>query len=123
MRTLPLVLAAVLLSADVSASERDKGFRLGVIAAAAVAGADIATTAQAAERGGYTEANPVLRPLFREPVLLGLVNGALTGVVVFGADRLRETRPTLAKGFLWAWTGLRALVVFHNVQQLRKGKR
>lgn len=115
-----LVLACVLfVPAPVTA---DPAFRAAILASAAVGGADIATTAQAAERGGFYEINPLFRPLYGRPLLLGLANGALTAAILLAIAKLHQKHPRIAHALAWGSTAARGYVVLRNVRTLKAGR-
>lgn len=124
---MPVALLALVLLAGPQEHRDGPLFKVGVVTLGAIAGADIATTAQAAERGGYREANPVYRHLFKEPALLGLVNGAQsTGVLLVVAKWHKSdnrTKRIAARVILGATIAFRGYVVLHNVRELRRSER
>lgn len=90
----------------------------GYVGLAALTTADMSLTGYALGKG-FTEANPLYKPLADSPLALGLVNGAVSGTIGLLAYKLHKSRPTLAKAFLWTMTGLKAVVVVHNYRVIR----
>ena len=65
-----------------------------VIASSMVAHmADLSTTSWAMGKGGYREANPVLKPFAGDPVALALAKGSLAVGVNYYLLRLHERKP------------------------------
>ncbi len=112
--------ALVFLVAFPAIAQSDPWMRGGYVALAAASLADIELTGRAIERG-LEEKNPLYKPFVQQPGLLGLVNGAVSGVVGVGAYKLhKKGKRTEARILIWGWTALRAAVVIHNVRVLRR---
>lgn len=115
------LLALVATLAQVPAEPpKDHAFRVGIVTLAAVSGADIATTAQAAERGGFREGNLVFKGVFAQPAVLGFVNGAMSAAVGLLAYDLHKPHPKIARWIVWWWAIFRGAIVIHNVRTLRR---
>jgi hypothetical protein len=55
--------------------------------------ADISTTAWALGKGGYAEANPVLKPFADDPVTLAIAKGGIATLAAYLMLRLHEGHP------------------------------
>ncbi|HXG69519.1 MAG TPA: hypothetical protein VNJ04_02790 [Gemmatimonadaceae bacterium] len=101
--------------------------KAGILTMGAIAGADVATTAQAAERGGFYEVNPVFRPLFKQPALLGFANGALSAGIIYTVVKWHRSETTwkrrTAQVLIPVWIVFRGSVVASNIRVLRRPKR
>ncbi len=114
-----LTFAAVflMLAAPVRA---DTFMKVGYVSLAAVSMADLELTGRGLERG-LKESNPLLKPFAGSPGAAGLVSGALSAGIGIGAYRLdKDGKKKQARILLFAWTALRAVVVVHNIRELRK---
>lgn len=101
--------------------------KTGFVLTVAMLGGDVATTAQAKERGTYYEANIVFRKLFDEPAILGLANGAATGAILYAVlqwHRAEEAwKRHAARVILPMWIVFRGYVVYRNWDLLRETPR
>jgi hypothetical protein len=125
MRTLiTTLLTLTLFAVPVAAQQQQKtdwGMGAAYVALASVTVADIETTARAIERG-YQEQNPLLKPLVSRPGLVGVVNGALTASIALASHHLfyKKGHTRIAKAVIWTWTGIRTIVVVHNIRALNR---
>lgn len=106
-----LALVFVLFAAPVSAQDRQAPPQApmtaehhAVLTHAAIAAhvvaqfADVSTTSFAMGRGGFREANPVMRPFAGNPIRLALVKGAYATGTSYLLLKLHRTRPKTAFG-------------------------
>jgi hypothetical protein len=98
--------------------------KAGIVTLSAIAGADIATTAQAKERGTFREVNFVFEKMFDQPAMLGLANGALTGGVIYTVVQWHRSENEIKRKASYvlipAWALFRGAVVVNNIRLLRE---
>jgi hypothetical protein len=57
--------------------------------------ADLSTTMYMSGKGGFKEANPILRPYFDKPIRMALIKGGLTTLSSYLLIRLHKKHPKL----------------------------
>lgn len=115
----PLVEAPV----AVSAPERVEHVAHAAIGSFLVASfADLSTTMYMSGKGGFEEANPVLRPFYDKPVTMALVKGGLATLVAYALMRLHKKHPKLVSIVGFALAAGTGYVAWRN-SQLERGAR
>ena len=103
-------------------------FKASIFTMGGIAGGDVASTAAAAERGSYSggkfkEANALMAPLFDNPTLLGLANGAASAGVIYTVVQWHRSESKFkrvsAKVMIPAWITFRGIVVYKNYKTLK----
>ena len=74
---------------------------------------DVHSTARGLERGAV-EGNPLLKGAARNPAMLLGVKAAVTGLVIFGTEKLRKNHRTLSVVLMAALNGVTVYVVHQN---------
>ena len=87
-----------------------------------LSGMDAAQTTWAMGHGGFSELNPVMRPLTKYPGALGGVKIALPVFINYGTSKGYRTNPKTALWLRVALVGVQTSVVVWNANQLRRAR-
>lgn len=87
--------------------------------AGVAATADLSATSWALGRGGFIEANPILRPFADDPVKIAVVKSAVDGASIWVLLKYHKQRPKLVTALALAKAGVSAYVAHRNARQLR----
>lgn len=98
-------------------SQSDDAFKFGLAAYNTAVITDTITTIQLLNRGGFREANPLLRPFQDDPLKLAGVKLGLAVASTYGLMKLREHRPKLAFWVTIAAVGLNSFAAAHNARK------
>lgn len=116
------------LEAERLAQERANRAQLDLATAvfAGVAGADWAVTAvcfkvRCSDKAGYSASYFVGGEGFKEPAVAALMGLGLDALIVVGVrEFIAEEHPKLAQSILWIASGVRVVIVFNKVSDLRQ---
>ena len=116
-----LLVVCLLVPSFASAQDSSVNLKVPTIAASVAAAADWASTYHALTNYNLRETNPLLQSFQHSPGQL-VTMGAAIDAVTFSAWNMAMGRkhPRVAAAGLWAMTGFRAFLVFHNLRNEQK---
>ena len=80
---------------------------------------DVGTTIVGIKMGGFTEVNPIMRPLTTRPALLILTTGGITALIGVCLRDFARTHPKLALTFALIYGGMHLTMGVHNWRVIR----
>ena len=118
-----LVLSCVLIAAPAFAQEPHRWpLHLALGASITADGADLATSAYAFGRGGFREANPVLRPFQDRPIPFAIAKMGSAAGMSYLLVRLYAKHPRWALALAITNTALKSYIAVRN-QAVSEGRR
>jgi hypothetical protein len=84
--------------------------------------ADLSTTMYMSGKGGFKEANPLLRPFYKSPIKMALVKGGLATLVSYTLFRMHKNHPKLVIFLSSSLASLTGYVAYRNSKILEGNK-